>query len=76
VMKEVTGNRELYELLHKKSRAETVAEISGMIAHQIRTPLSAISIYLSRLDDSGKENINEVKEKISSNIRHLGKLVE
>jgi two-component system, sensor histidine kinase FlrB len=56
VLHDVTEVNELREQLMRKARLEKLGEVAATLAHQIRTPLAAASLYADQLEDAASAN--------------------
>lgn len=77
LLQDVTEERALQEQLDRHQRLASMGEMAAGLAHQIRTPLSSVLLYLShleqrRLDDAQRER---VVERIRGRVRHLEGMV-
>jgi two-component system, sensor histidine kinase FlrB len=77
LLQDVTETRTLQEQLDRHRRLAAMGEMVAGLAHQIRTPLSSVLLYLShlegkRLDDQQRER---VVERIRGRVRHLEGMV-
>ncbi|WP_455385053.1 sensor histidine kinase [Acidihalobacter prosperus] len=77
LLQDVTEARTLQEQLDRHRRLAAMGEMVAGLAHQIRTPLSSVLLYLShlegkRLDDQQRER---VVERIRGRVRHLEGMV-
>ncbi len=83
-MQDVTKERSLEKELQDKERMSTIGVTAGMVGHDIRNPLQAITsdIYLIKSDiDSApkcieKENIKESLSGIEKNVEYINKIVQ
>lgn len=77
LLTDVTEMRNLQEQLNHKQRLATMGETAASLAHQIRTPLSSVMLYASRLKRTSMENDERIQltEKIFSRLRHLEQLI-
>jgi two-component system sensor histidine kinase FlrB len=77
LLQDVTEARTLQEQLDRHRRLAAMGEMVAGLAHQIRTPLSSVLLYLShlerkRLDDRQRER---VVERIRGRVLHLEGMV-
>lgn len=75
---DVTDIHQLQEQLSRKKRLTALGEMSARLAHQIRTPISSATLYLSQL--ARKELVPEERERIakrvSEGLANMGSLVD
>ena len=82
VKKEVEKNRQKDRIMMQQSRLAQMGEIIGMIAHQWRQPLSAISATNStiaikaKMDRLTKETILELSDNIDGYVKHLNTTID
>jgi len=77
----ITDVSEIHQLqtqLGRRQRLAALGEMAARLAHQIRTPLSAATLYISRLaapqlDDGERRRI---AGRVGQRLDHMGKLVE
>ena len=76
MINDVTDGRVLQEKMNQHKRLTAMGEMVASLAHQIRTPLSSATLYLSHLRQP-LEEIKRIKftDKVSASIKHLEKLV-
>lgn len=77
LLQDVTEERALQEQLDRHQRLAAMGEMAAGLAHQVRTPLSSVLLYLShleqrRLDDAQRAR---VVERIRGRVRHLEGMV-
>lgn len=74
---DVTNIHALQEQLGRKKRLTSLGEMSARLAHQIRTPLSSTTLYLSQLSrpELSVAERQRVTAKVSERLDHLGQLV-
>ena len=74
---DVTNIHVLQEQLGRKKRLTSLGEMSARLAHQIRTPLSSTTLYLSQLSrpELSVAERQRVTAKVSERLDHLGQLV-
>ncbi|MFK8047101.1 MAG: PAS domain-containing sensor histidine kinase [Halioglobus sp.] len=75
---DVSQMHELQEQLGRKKRLTALGEMAARLAHQIRTPLSSTTLYLSHL---GRQDLSplqreNIASKVGSRLSHMGKLVD
>lgn len=75
---DVSGIHELQEQLGRKKRLTALGEMAARLAHQVRTPLSAATLYLSQLsrDDLPAEQRALVAGKVGQRLEHMGNLLD
>jgi len=82
--RDVTERKELEKQLQDKERLATIGSTAGMVGHDIRNPLQAITsdVYLissdlaSMPDSEARESMKESLEGIQSNIEYINKIVQ
>ncbi|MBF0318561.1 MAG: hypothetical protein HQL01_01980 [Nitrospirae bacterium] len=75
VQKEVSEHSKKEQLLIQQSRMAAMGEMIGVIAHQWRQPLNAISLIVQDLDDAfihGEMNREYLKTTIQSTMQYVG----
>ena len=74
---DVTEIHQLQEQLGRKKRLTALGEMAARLAHQIRTPLSATTLYLSQLvrADLEVEQRQRIVAKVNERLGHMGNLV-
>ncbi|MDX1732797.1 MAG: ATP-binding protein [Halioglobus sp.] len=75
---DVTDIHELQEQLGRKKRLTALGEMAARLAHQIRTPLSAATLYLSQLSrpDLPAEQRRQVAGKVGQRLDNMGNLLD
>lgn len=75
---DISQMHELQEQLGRKKRLTALGEMAARLAHQIRTPLSSTTLYLSHLGraDLSPLQRENIASKVSSRLSHMGKLVD
>lgn len=75
---DVSGIHELQEQLGRKKRLTALGEMAARLAHQVRTPLSAATLYLSQLSrsDLPAEQRALVAGKVGQRLEHMGNLLD
>ncbi|MEH6616220.1 MAG: ATP-binding protein [Porticoccus sp.] len=75
---DVSEIHQLQEQLGRKKRLTALGEMAARLAHQIRTPLSSTTLYLSQLGrhDLGSEQRRKISSKVSERLSHMGHLVD
>ncbi|WP_461520218.1 sensor histidine kinase [Porticoccus sp.] len=75
---DVSEIHQLQEQLGRKKRLTALGEMAARLAHQIRTPLSATTLYLAQL---ARENLpagqrQKIASKVTERLNHMGNLVD
>lgn len=75
---DVSDIHELQEQLGRKKRLTALGEMAARLAHQIRTPLSAATLYLSQLGraDLPLEQRRQVAGKVGQRLDYMGNLLD
>ncbi|MFK7974630.1 MAG: PAS domain-containing sensor histidine kinase [Halioglobus sp.] len=75
---DVSQVHELQEQLGRKRRLTALGEMAARLAHQIRTPLSSTTLYMTQLgrDDLPSGQRSEVVSKVNDRLDHMGNLLE
>ncbi len=75
---DVSEIHELQEQLSRKKRLTALGEMAARLAHQIRTPLSAATLYLSQLSrpDIAQDQRREVAGKVGQRLDYMGNLLD
>ncbi|MCB1697940.1 MAG: PAS domain-containing protein [Pseudomonadales bacterium] len=75
---DVSDIHQLQELLGRKKRLTALGEMAARLAHQIRTPLSSTTLYLSQLGrpDLPAEQRQNISARVAERLRHMGKLLD
>ncbi len=73
LLTDVTEAARLREWLERKHRLSTLGEAAALLAHQVRTPLSAALLYTNRLANPDLDPVQraEVAAKVVGRLRHL-----
>lgn len=73
VLTDVTEAARLRTWLEREQRLSTLGEAAALLAHQVRTPLSAALLYVNRLASPGLADAEraEVARKVVGRLRHL-----
>lgn len=74
LLTDVTDNHLLQQQLHRDSKLKDMGEMTGRLAHQIRTPLATAILYLSQLKGENSARPTLVA-KIHDRLRHVEQLV-
>jgi two-component system sensor histidine kinase FlrB len=77
LLQDVTEKVFLQEQLRRHERLRSMGELSARLAHQVRTPLAAARLYVSRLDQKqlSDEHRLRVAGKLNASLRQLEQLV-
>mgnify|MGYP000235547856 CR=1 FL=1 len=75
---DVSEIHQLQEQLGRKKRLTALGEMAARLAHQIRTPLSSTTLYLSQLgrQDLVADQRQKISAKVSERLIHMGHLVD
>lgn len=78
LLADVSQVHELQEQLGRKKRLTALGEMAARLAHQIRTPLSSATLYMSQLgrDDLTSAQRKDVASKVNKRLDHMGKLLD
>lgn len=77
LLQDVTDTRELQEQLDHHRRLAAMGEMVAGLAHQIRTPLSSVLLYLSHLEPKRIDETQRLRVvgKIRKQVQHLERMV-
>lgn len=77
LLQDVTEARALQEQLDRHQRLAAMGEMAAGLAHQIRTPLSSVLLYLSHLEQKrlADEQRERIVGRIRGRVRHLEGMV-
>ncbi len=77
LLTDVTETRRLQELASQRERLGALGEMAASLAHQIRTPLSSVLLYLSQLDNPALdgERRSLFVARARERLRHLEQMV-
>ncbi|MFT4518769.1 MAG: two-component system sensor histidine kinase FlrB [Halioglobus sp.] len=75
---DVSEIHHLQEQLGRKKRLTALGEMAARLAHQIRTPLSTTTLYLSQLGrhDLPAEQRQDISSRVSQRLSHMGNLLD
>lgn len=75
---DVTAAHRLQQQLEHHKRLSAMGEMSAVLAHQLRTPLSAALLYVANLQRPGikADDVSRFAEKALGRLRHLERLVQ
>lgn len=75
---DVSENHKLREQLEQRKRLSAMGEMAARLAHQIRTPLSSATLYLSQLgrQDLAREDRTKVSSRLGERLGHISNLVD
>ncbi len=75
---DISEIHELQEQLGRKKRLTALGEMAARLAHQVRTPLSAATLYLSQLGrpDLPPEQRQLVAGKVGQRLEYMGNLLD
>lgn len=75
---DVTAAHRLQQQLEHHKRLSAMGEMSAVLAHQLRTPLSAALLYVANLQRPGikTDDVPRFAEKALGRLRHLERLVQ
>ena len=75
---DVSENHKLREQLEQRKRLTALGEMAARLAHQIRTPLSSATLYLSQLNrpDLVHNDRTKVASRLGERLGHISKLVD
>jgi two-component system sensor histidine kinase FlrB len=74
---DVTRTRELQDHVHRYQRLSSLGEMAAGLAHQLRTPLSTVTLYLGMLKQPNASGVDRaaVIDKALARLRHIDALV-
>lgn len=77
LLTDVTETRRLQEMLNHNRRLAALGEMSASLAHQIRTPLASVLLYLSQLDRPSLDlqRRTQFVDKARERLRHLEQML-
>ncbi len=77
LLSDITEIRRLQEQVSRKERLAELGEMSARLAHQIRTPLASVLLYLSQLDSPSLEERHRRRfvARARERLRHLEQTV-
>ena len=76
LLSDITLQHTLQDELGRKKRLEALGEMAARLAHQIRTPLSATTLYLSQLDsDLPQPRRKKICGELKEQVNHMEALV-
>ena len=75
---DVSEMHKLQEQLGRRRRLSALGEMAARLAHQIRTPLSATTLYLAQLGrpDLPVEQRQNITGKVTQRLNHMGNLLD
>lgn len=75
---DVSEIHRLQDQLGRKKRLTALGGMAARLAHQIRTPLSSTTLYLSQLSrhDLASEQRQKISAKVSDRLNHMGNLLD
>lgn len=75
---DVSEIHRLQDQLGRKKRLTALGGMAARLAHQIRTPLSSTTLYLSQLGrgDLAAEQRQKISAKVSDRLSHMGNLLD
>jgi two-component system sensor histidine kinase FlrB len=78
LLADVTETRRLQEMVNHNRRLAALGEMSATLAHQIRTPLASVLLYLSQLDSPAldAQQRSRFASRARERLDHLGKMVD
>ncbi len=77
LLTDVTETRRLQEMLNHNRRLAALGEMSASLAHQIRTPLASVLLYLSQLDRPtlDQERRSQFVARSRERLQHLERML-
>ncbi|MFK8043159.1 sensor histidine kinase [Congregibacter sp.] len=77
----ITDTTELHDLqlqLGRRERLAALGEMAARLAHQIRTPLSSATLYLSQLGSHDLPHVqrDKISERLGDRLQHMEALIE
>jgi len=77
LLTDVTEPRRLQEMLNHNRRLAALGEMSASLAHQIRTPLASVLLYLSQLDRASldPERRSQFVARSRERLQHLERML-
>jgi len=77
LLSDITETRRLQALLMRRERLAALGEMSAGLAHQIRTPLASVLLYLSQLDAPALDPVRRSRfvGRARERLRHLEQTV-
>ncbi len=75
---DVSQTHALQKQLQSKRRLTALGEMAAQLAHQVRTPLSSTTLYLSQLarQDLPQAKREHIAAKVNSQLRHMGHIID
>lgn len=75
---DVSETHALQKKLQSKRRLTALGEMAAQLAHQVRTPLSSTTLYLSQLsrDDLPSAKREQIANRVNSQLRHMGHIID
>ncbi len=77
LLTDVSEARRLQELLNQHRRLTVLGEMAAALAHQIRTPLASVMLYLSQLDNTKLDNVKRQQflAKTRERLLHMEQMI-
>jgi len=77
LLKDDTETRRLQEMLNRNQRLSAMGEMVARLAHQIRTPLASVMLYVSHLNKPSRDIAakSHYTDKILASLRQLDRMV-
>ncbi|WP_456406930.1 sensor histidine kinase [Thiolapillus sp.] len=77
LLTDVSEARRLQEMLNQHQRLTALGEMAAGLAHQIRTPLASVLLYLSQLDNSALNDAQRRKavSRTRERLRHMEQMI-
>ena len=76
LLSDITFEHTMQDELGRKRRLTALGEMAARLAHQIRTPLSATTLYLSQLDtDLAPERRHKICSTLKEQLNHMESLM-
>lgn len=77
LLTDVSETRRLQEMLSQHQRLTALGEMAASLAHQIRTPLASVLLYLSQLDSESLDAARrrQFVAKARERLRHLEQMI-
>lgn len=75
---DISDIQSLQDQLQSKRRLTALGEMAAQLAHQIRTPLSSTTLYLSQLarHDLPTDKRDHIAQRLQSQLGHMGHIID
>lgn len=76
LLTDITGARNMSDLLDRQSRLSDIGEMTARLGHQIRTPLASALLYAGKLENNADESRAGTAQNLAQRLREMSGMVD